>query len=159
MSPLLAETLAQEVAHGRAELVEAHHAVPVLVRLQQQVLPHLVVHFGPAVAIEQVVEVVERDRAVAVGVQDLEGDFDVGLVLEDLAVDARRDELLEVDDPVAVVVALLDDVVPVDVVPLSQLRVRHLLQLMLVQRPRPVLVQPQELLLQHLQLLLVGAQP
>ena len=65
---------------------------------------------------------------ITICVHDSEGALEVVFVLEHFPINSGRHELLKVYDTVAIVVTLLDDLVPVDVVLADNLGVYHLLK-------------------------------
>lgn len=65
---------------------------------------------------------------ITIGVHDPECTLQIVLVLENLAINSGRHEFLEVYDSISIIVALINDLVPVDVVVVHDLLMDHLFQ-------------------------------
>lgn len=146
----LLQGLPQDVAHGDLEFFKVNDAVAVSVGFHEKVLPQVLVHPGTSIAVEQIVKVVQRNVTVPVGVHDPECALEILLVLQHFPINASRHELLEVYDTIAVVVALVDDFVPVDVILILYFGVDHLFQLPFGESTIAILVYPDEFSLQRL---------
>jgi hypothetical protein len=85
---------------------------------------------------------------VTVRIHDPECALQVIIILQYLAIDSGRHELLKVYDAIIIIVTLLYNLVPVDVVVTHDLLMYHLLKFPLGQRTIPILVNTNELLLQ-----------
>ena len=153
-SLLFLKSLPQNVAHSDLKLLVSDNTIAILIGLHQQVLPQILVHPRAAVAVEQIIEIIKGNVSVPVGVHDPERALEVFFVLEDFAVDGGGHELLEIDDAVAIVVALVNDFVPVDVVLALNFLMDHLLKFPLRQRAIPVFINSYEFSLQSLKFFL-----
>ena len=94
-----------------------------------------------------VVEVVQRDAAITVVIQDFEDLRLHFLILEHLTIDASGHELLVVYHAITVVVNLVHEVVPVNAEVFADLRAHHSLQLLARERAILVGVKTNELFL------------
>ena len=110
------------------------------------------------VRIENLLEIVFGQLAVLVDVKQLECLPYVFLVHKGLPVDASRNELLKVDNPVSVHVTLLNDLLPVFaahvLVLFAEFGLGDVLNVIEGQSPLIILVQPQKLSLDLFDLLL-----
>jgi len=117
-------------------------------------MPYLTVHFSPAVRAEKLIEIFQRNLAVLVDIKNLKGNFDIILVSYSFSAYTSAQELLKVNNSVAVVINLVNDVAPIDIVHFIERAMRHLFQFILVNSSIFIFVKPYEFSLKFLKFLL-----
>lgn len=151
--------------HRLLELLERDLPIAVLVGLVENNLPEFLIDFIALVLlrrVEQVLEVLQVDLAVLIGVNDLECFANVLVLYERFAVKARSNEVLKVNLTITIDVAFFNDLRPLKLVLLlvlpPELRLRYSPDVFDAQGALVVPVKPDECLLQLPQLLLRHAE-
>ena len=121
MSPLLVNIFSKHVCHCFLKLFETYLSIAILIGFCEKVAPDIIVHLRATITIEKVIEVLEGNSAILVGIEDPKSHLDITLVGEDLTINASRYELLEVDHSISIVVTRLYYIVPVELVVLAKL--------------------------------------
>jgi hypothetical protein len=117
-------------------------------------MPYLTVHLSTSIRAEKLVKVFQRNLAVLVDIKNLKGNFDVVLVSYCFSAYTSAQEFLEVNHTISIVVNLVDDVAPVDIMHFVERTMRHFLKFVLVNSSILIFVKPYEFLLQFLKLIL-----
>jgi len=117
-------------------------------------MPYLTVHFSPTVRAEKLIEIFQRNLAVLVDIKNLKGNFDIILISYSFSAYTSAQELLKVNNSVAVVINLVNDVAPIDIVHFIERAMRHLFQFILVNSSIFIFVKPYEFSLKFLKFLL-----
>ena len=87
-----------------------------MVGFSEELLPDVTVHFHAGVGAEDVIEIFNGNLAIVIVVKNLECNFDILRTRDPLPVYAGAHELLEIYVTVSVLIALLNDFIPVNII-------------------------------------------